>query len=76
MPATTLYALSELELTNIYLGTYFNLGIAYGRLNKPREAIKYFQKFIEIATPEHTDKVIQVQKVILELEKILKFQGE
>jgi tetratricopeptide (TPR) repeat protein len=64
---STVYALSDAKVADMYLGIYFNSGIAYGRLGCNREAIEYFVKFVAIAPPRHRDKIKQVEAVVKQL---------
>jgi serine/threonine protein kinase len=61
------FASSEVDTEDLYLGTYLNCGVACARLGRSREAIKYLEKFIQIAPPKYHEKVLQIKKVIQEI---------
>jgi tetratricopeptide (TPR) repeat protein len=66
------YASTEVDMEEVYIGTYFNCGVACAKLGKSKEAIKYFEKFIEIAPSKYNEKVLQVKNVIREMEEHLR----
>jgi serine/threonine protein kinase len=63
------FASSKMDTEELYLGTYYNCGVACAKLGRSREAIKYFEKFIQIAPPKYNEKVLQIRKVIQEIKK-------
>lgn len=62
------FASSRMDTKDLYLGAYLNCGVACAKLGKSKEAIKYFEKFIKIAPPKYNEKVLQIRKVIQEIE--------
>lgn len=53
-----------IELDPNFFRPYFNLGITYHNMGKPKEAAKYFKKCLEIY-PEHPKREL-IEKMILE----------
>ena len=55
-----------IELDPNFFRPYFNLGITYHNMGKPKEAANYFKKCLEIY-PEHPKREL-IEKMILEAE--------
>jgi tetratricopeptide (TPR) repeat protein len=55
-----------IELDPNFFRPYFNLGITYHNMGKPKEAANYFKKCLEIY-PEHPKREL-IKKMILEAE--------